>query len=103
MIKRRLEKLELKIPPSPANLLDRLQCRAMATLTPVERLLVQEANSESRRKRTLLPGHHAAIEQYSRALTDLMQEISDEGLIRLIAEVERRTGLSVSAVDPAMV
>jgi hypothetical protein len=74
----------------------------MATLSFEERLLVNEVYSESKRKRTLLPGHHAAIEQYSRSLTELMQEISDDGLIRLITEVERTTGLSVSTMDPSM-
>jgi hypothetical protein len=102
MIKRRIEKLELKFPPSSTNLLHRLQFRAMATLSLKERHLVNEVYSESKRKRTLLPGHHAAIEQYSRALTELMQEINDDGLIRLIAEIERRTGLSVSTIDTTM-
>jgi hypothetical protein len=31
-----------------------------------------------------------------------MQEINDDGLIRLIAEIERRTGLSVSTIDTTM-
>jgi hypothetical protein len=45
----------------------------MATLFLEERLLVNEVYSESKPKRTLLLGHHA-IEQYSRALMELMQE-----------------------------
>jgi hypothetical protein len=102
MIKRRLEKLELRFPPSPANLLDRLDCRAMATLSRQERVLVEEVYGEPKRKKTFLPEHHAAVEQYSGALALLMQEISDDELTRLIAEVESRTGLSVSTMQMAL-
>ena len=103
MIKRRLEKLELKFPPSSANLVDRLECRAMATLSRQERILVNEVYAEPRRKRVWLPGHHSAVQRYDEALTLMMQNVSDEELNRLIAEVESRTGLSVSAMETALI
>jgi hypothetical protein len=96
MIKRRLEKLELRFPPSPANLLDRLDCRAMATLSHQERILVNEVYAKSTPKKLYSPGHQVAVDHYSEALSQLMHDVSDEELHRMIAEVESRIGGPIS-------
>lgn len=96
MIKRRLEKLELRFPPSPANLLDRLDFRAMATLSRQERLLVNEVYGEPKRNKTFLAEHQAAVQQYEEALAIQIQDVSDDELRRLIAAVESRMGAPIS-------
>jgi hypothetical protein len=99
MIKRRIEKLELRFPPSPAGLLDRLDKRAMATLSHQERILVTEVYAVPRRNKILSPEHHNSIEQYEEALTQLMQGVSDDELKGLIAEVEKRIGGPISMAE----
>ena len=101
MIRRRLEKLELKFPPSTAILLERLDCRAMATLSRQQRILVNETYAKPRRKRVWSAEHHVAVALYGEALALQMQDVSDDELNRLVAQVESRTGLSVSTMETA--
>jgi hypothetical protein len=62
-------------------------------------VLVNDVYAEPRRKRIWSPEHHAAVEQYNEALSFQMQDASEDELSRLIVEVEKRTGLSVSAME----
>jgi hypothetical protein len=63
----------------------------MASLSRQERALVDEVYGEPRRKKVWSHDHHIALERYGEALRVQMQDVSDEELNRLIAEVESRT------------
>ena len=87
MLRRRIEKLELKLAPA-GDLLEQWERRALACLSSRDRTLVAEINAATRRP-PQSEAHIEATGRYQEALAQTIQEVSDGDLDQLIARIER--------------
>jgi hypothetical protein len=92
MLRRRLEKLEAALPLSSDKLLERLKRQALSSLSSHDRELVGEKlRATGCRRRAWSAEHLAAEMRYSDAFGILLQEITDDELAGLAAEMEAET------------
>lgn len=93
MLRRRIEKLEATLPLSVGKLMEKLDRQALNALSVHDRELVREMLlSIDRRRKVLSPEHRAAETRHLEAFGILLQEVSDEELASLIAQIERELG-----------
>jgi hypothetical protein len=92
MLRKRIEKLEIALPASPDTLLDRLDRRAINSLSSRDRGLVSEMLLASGRRKTWSSEYRLAEESYLESFGLLLREISDRELAGLITQCERELG-----------
>jgi hypothetical protein len=95
MIRKRIEKLEALLPVAPARLLERLDRRAINSLSSHDRGLVNEMLGNSSRRKSWPDEYRLAEESYLENFGLLLREISDSELAGLITRCERELGLPV--------
>ena len=93
MRRRRIEKLEAHMPVPAGKLMERLERQAMNSLSAHDRALVSEMRQVTgRRRKAWSQEHESAEARHLEAVGVLMQEVSDEDLAGMIAQVEREFG-----------
>jgi hypothetical protein len=92
MFRKRVEKLEIALPVSPGTLLDRLDRRAINSLSSNDRSLVNEMLRTSSRRKAWPNEYRLAEACYLESFGLLLREISDSELAGLIAQCERELG-----------
>jgi hypothetical protein len=92
MLRKRIEKLEVALPMLPGALLDRLDRRAINSLSSHDRRLVNEMLRTSGRRKTWSNEYRLAEECYLENFGLLLREISDGELAGLIAQCEHELG-----------
>src|ERR1700676_2713010 len=92
LLSRRIEKLEARLPPGPGRLLARLERQAAYALAAADRVLLNEMDSCTSRRRANSPEHQAVLERFGQSFEVLLRDVSDDELNGLIAEVERTSG-----------
>jgi hypothetical protein len=98
MLRKRIEKLEAHLPPSSATLLERLDRKALNSLSTNDRGLVTQILEGSAQRKIWPPEYRAAEVRYLDNFGILLQEISDDELARLIAQVESQVGHPLSGL-----
>jgi hypothetical protein len=98
MLRRRIEKLEANWPELPGKLMDRLDRQALNALCPRNRELVTEIFRTNGRRKAWSPEHLAAMERYDESFGQLLQDVSDEDLSGLIANIECEYGKPIHEV-----
>jgi hypothetical protein len=97
MLRRRIEKLEARLPLPTGKLMERLDRQALNTLSHRDRALVNEVFRATRRK-AWSPEHETAIKRFDEASAKLMQDFSDEDLESVIEEAERELGRPIREI-----
>jgi hypothetical protein len=92
MLRKRIEKLEVTLPVSPGRLLDRLDSRAINSLSSHNRGLVNEMLRASGQRKTWSSEYRLAEECYLESFGLLLREVSDSELAGLITQCERELG-----------
>jgi hypothetical protein len=93
MLRRRIENLEADLPVTGGKLMDRLDRQALNSLSFRDRELVNEMlQATGRRQKTWSVEHCAADARYLETFGTLLQEVSDEELASLIAQIESELG-----------
>jgi hypothetical protein len=93
VLRRRIEKLEATLPRSAGKLMERLDRQVMNALSARDRELVRETVRIAGRRRSPRSAEHCAADaRYLETLGMLLQEVSDEELANLIAQVESELG-----------
>jgi hypothetical protein len=96
MLRKRIEKLEAHLPPSSANLLERLDRQALNSLSGNDRGLVTQMLEGANRRKAWPEEYRAAEDRYLDNFGMLLQEIGDDELARLITQVESQVGHRLS-------
>jgi hypothetical protein len=99
VLRKRIEKLEAHLPPSPGRLLERLDRQALNSLSGNDRGLVTQMLAGSDRRKVWPAEHRAAEVRYLGNFGILLQQISDDELAHLIAQVENQVGHPLSELE----
>jgi len=99
MLRRRIEKLEAYMPPSSAKLLERLDRQALTRLSSNDRRLVSQMLTASSRRKVWPDEYRAAEARYLDNFGILLQEISDDELANLIAQLENQLGHPLAELE----
>ncbi len=85
MLRRRLERLELRQPRSAGDLIEQWDRRALALLSIEDRELVNDTHDCRGRARSLSHARAAANERYQANLAELIEKVSIVELDRMLA------------------
>jgi hypothetical protein len=99
MLRRRIEKLEAHVPLSPDRLLERLDRKAINSLSVSDRELVNQMLNISGRRKAWPADYRAAEDRFLQSYGMLLREISDDQLAGLISQLERQLGRPLSAIE----
>jgi hypothetical protein len=99
MLRRRIEKLEAHLPPSPGRLLERLDRQALNSLSGNDRELVNEVLNVPGRRKTWPAEYRSAEVRYLENFGMLLREISDDELAGVILQLERQLGRPLSEIE----
>jgi hypothetical protein len=99
MLRKRIEKLEATLQPSSGRLLERLDRQALNSLSGNDRGLVTQMIEGSNRPRVWPAEYRAAEVRYLDNFGIMLQQISDDELARLIAQVENQVGHPLSELE----
>jgi hypothetical protein len=99
VLRKRIEKLEAHLPPPSATLLERLDRKALNSLSGNDRVLVTQMLNTSDPRKVWATEYRAAEVRYLDNYGMLLQEISDDELARLIAQLESQIGHPLSELE----
>jgi len=99
MLRRRIEKLEAHLPVSSARLLERLDRRVLNRLSGNDRGLMMQMLSASGQRKVWPAEYRSAEARYLESFGILLQEISDDELASLIAQIESELGHPLSELE----
>jgi hypothetical protein len=99
MLRKRIEKLEATLPPSPGRLLERLDRQALNSLSGNDRGLVTQMLAGSDRRKVWPAEHRGAEASYLENFGVLLREVSDDDLACLISQVENDLGRPIPEME----
>jgi hypothetical protein len=98
MLRKRIEKLEARLPEPAGKLRERIERQSLNALCPRDRELVTEIFRTNGRRKAWPPEHLAAMERYDESFGQLLQDVSDEDLSGLIANIKCEYGKPIHEV-----
>jgi hypothetical protein len=98
MLRRRIEKLEARLPEPAGKLMERIERQSLNALCPQDRELASEVFRTNRRRKAWSPAHDAAVEHYSEFIGQLLREVSEEDLIAMRLHLEKQCGRPIRDV-----
>jgi hypothetical protein len=98
MLRRRIEKLEARLPEPAGKLMERIERQSLNALCPQDRELASEVFRTNRRRKVWSPAQAAAIERYSEFCGQLLEDVSLEDLVAMRLRLEKQCGRPIREV-----
>lgn len=98
MLRKRIEKLEARLPEPAEKLMERIKRQSLNALCPRDRELVSEVLGTNGQRKVWSPAHAAAIDRYRNFFGQLLEDVSEGDLIAMRLQIEHERGKSIHAV-----
>jgi len=99
MLRRRIEKLEAHLPISSTKLLEQLDRQALNSLSGNDRGLVTQMLNAPNQRKVWTTEYRVAETRYVDNFGILLQDVSDDELASLIAQLEGQLGHPISELE----